>query len=290
GKYGTRTRSSSTVRVRAPLGSRIRGDPFSSPTPRRCAAPADRRLPEAFAPVLSTRNGLFRSERWLRYAGKYGTRTRSSSTVRVRAPLGSRIRGDPFSSPTPRRCAGGLTASGMPQYKDAVFIEIWRHLKSLRTHQAHLSTLNSPASNGYGVRRAWGDLQANLREERMKKGVGMKAVIAERPDLFILSASETGHPVVGLTPAGQAANPDDGLDAVRQLAASMPALTAETPTTGPAGRSGADQMLEDEVCWMRRGRWIWVVADVDPNGAIWIGQALAEYVWELLGDAVHWGG
>jgi len=130
----------------------------------------------------------------------------------------------------------------MPQYKDAVFIEIWRHLKSLRTHQAHLSTLNSPASNGYGVRRAWGDLQANLREERMKKGVGMKAVIAERPDLFILSASETGHPVVGLTPAGQAANPDDGLDAVRQLAASMPALTAETPTTGAeaAGPSAED--------------------------------------------------
>mmetsp|Transcript_121286 Transcript_121286/g.350237 ORF Transcript_121286/g.350237 Transcript_121286/m.350237 type:complete len:498 (-) Transcript_121286:109-1602(-) len=106
----------------------------------------------------------------------------------------------------------------MGRWKDAFFMEVWKHLLARNNRPEPLSQLNAPASGNYGIKHAWADLQTNAREERMKKADGVKVVLSERPDLFLLTPNACGHPCIQLTLAAQSFDPMEGIPATSLVA------------------------------------------------------------------------
>jgi len=106
----------------------------------------------------------------------------------------------------------------MGRWKDAFYLEVWKHLLTRNNHPEPLSQLNAPTAGYYGIKNAWGDLQANAREERMKKATGLKVVLSDRPDLFQLTPNAAGHLCIQLTRAAQSFDPQEGVPAVSVVA------------------------------------------------------------------------
>eukprot|EP00929_Paragymnodinium_shiwhaense_P006300 TRINITY_DN10949_c0_g3_i1.p1 TRINITY_DN10949_c0_g3~~TRINITY_DN10949_c0_g3_i1.p1 ORF type:complete len:543 (-),score=99.77 TRINITY_DN10949_c0_g3_i1:224-1852(-) len=100
----------------------------------------------------------------------------------------------------------------MGVFKDKLFLEVWKFLLKQRDKSSLLSGINAPREGRHGVRAAWKDICDNRPAEGLKTKTGMRDVLYERPDLFVLTESKQ-HPVVSLADGALRLDPRDGLPA-----------------------------------------------------------------------------
>jgi len=128
---------------------------------------------------------------------------------------------------------------GMGRLKDALFKEVWTHLKSQPNCRTLLLSLNSPAAGPRPLRAAWGELQANRKAEGLKTKAGLKDVLSERGDLFKMLSDERAHQLIELTDAARAFDVGDH----RLLSANA---SAAPPPAPPAPVGASLQSVTDD--------------------------------------------
>eukprot|EP00929_Paragymnodinium_shiwhaense_P006763 TRINITY_DN110723_c0_g1_i1.p1 TRINITY_DN110723_c0_g1~~TRINITY_DN110723_c0_g1_i1.p1 ORF type:complete len:550 (-),score=122.92 TRINITY_DN110723_c0_g1_i1:190-1839(-) len=171
----------------------------------------------------------------------------------------------------------------MGQFKDKLFLEVWKFLLKQRGYQTLLSGLNAPRDGRAGVRAAWKELCNNRPAEGLRNKTGIRDVLMERPDLFVFGESKA-HPCVELSELGKDANPSKGLPEFKD---ENWTYSYEVTSTGGGGSSllppvlpeGQEPVMEDGV----------IMDDEEGGGAEAGGEALDAEVGEAVQTAFKVG-
>jgi len=129
--------------------------------------------------------------------------------------------------------------------KEALYLAVVQHLRTQRSCQTLILSLNAP--NGVGpkpVREAWSALKDGGKDEGMKKATGLQGVLKERLDVFHFHTNERGHNLITLTPSVQEMDASLGLPSRGPAYNPPPPATATSDPTMFAEALKAAELLQ----------------------------------------------
>jgi len=99
----------------------------------------------------------------------------------------------------------------MGPLKDALYMEVWRHLQSMPKCQTLLMALTHPISGSQAIRTCWNELKNNGVDEGISKQTDLQSVLGDRADIFFITNTDRETQLVGLTEGAQALEPSKGI-------------------------------------------------------------------------------